>query len=154
MILLMRSLTRLNRNYHMTGCYSGHFFFPKEYFLMENIPTVVTLCPFYSNILIMPIRIQIIPQNIMWIPSNFITKHFNSAQQFCLPGWKLGVDYNMIHNFMEQLLWVDCCHSHPPLLPWLHLLTFYFLNFSVGRNSQTTLQRVGFLKLQCKKLRC
>lgn len=153
MTLLMRSLTRLNRDCHMTGCYCGHFFFPKEYFLIENISTGFTLCPFYSNILIMPIRIQIIPQNTVRTPSNFSTKHFSSAQKFRLPGWKLGVNYNMIHNFMEQLLWVDCCHSHPPLLPWLHLLTFYFLNLSMGRNSQTTLQRVDFLKLQCKKLR-
>ena len=52
---------------------------------------------------------------------------------------------------MEQLLWVDSCHSRPPLRPWLHLLTFYFLSFSVWCSNQTTLEGVGFLKFHYKK---
>lgn len=44
----------------MIGYYSGHFF-PKEYFLMESVPTEVTPRQFYGNNLIMPIRVQIIP---------------------------------------------------------------------------------------------
>lgn len=59
MTLLMGLLNR-NRDCHVIGYYSGHFF-PKEYFLMESVPTEVTPRQFYGNNLIMPIRVQIIP---------------------------------------------------------------------------------------------
>lgn len=58
----------------------------------------------------------------------------------------------MIHNFMEQLLWVDSCHSHPPLHPWAHLLTFYFLNFSVGCSNQPTYRGLTLLNSSIKNL--